>query len=269
MKANWWKTPVWWDLTSEKKWSGEIFSRKIQKLLKYQDMLGESNPRKNCWQRSDSSAIFMDDEKPTISLWRSGFVRYAVGIAAAFFIVMVTPSCWAFRWTIQTKSSRLALAMVNKESPRGLSPQQVQLLIDASLTQNNKTMQASLSESPKQVERGAQQNAALTSNPWTKSAKQPRPQRRRKFVSLWSGCVTRNSQPCKIIYGCHPTNQRQYIETLLVDFQSIYAKQRNSDLTVVNYVSTHWNKTIQHSAKRPVKFEPTNIEQYNSSVKRN
>jgi anti-sigma factor RsiW len=75
--------------TTEKSEVEKHFQENPDALKEYQEMLKvKSALGKITDKEVIAPPIFMDDEKPVVSLWSSGFVRYAVGIAAAFFIVM-------------------------------------------------------------------------------------------------------------------------------------------------------------------------------------
>lgn len=221
---------------SEKSEVEKFFQENPEAFKEYQDMLGvKAILGKIADKEVIAPPIFMDDEKPTISLWRSGFVRYAVGIAAAFFIVMVSAKLLGVQMNYSNKEFTLSFGDGKKQGiPTGLSPQQVQLLIDASLAQNNKTMQASLSESQNKWNEVLQQNAALTSNRLNEISKTASASTQEEIRQFMERLRNENSQAVQDYLRLSSNEQRQYIETLLVDFSKYMQEQRNSDLTVVN-----------------------------------
>lgn len=179
--------------------------------------------------------IFMDDEKPTISLWRSGFVRYAVGIAAAFFIVMVGAKLLGVQMNYSNNEFTLSFGDIKKqEMPTGLSPEQVQQLIDASLTRNNEAVQASWNESQSKWNETLKQNAYLTSNRLNEISKTASASTQEEIRQFMERLRNENSQAVQDYLRLSSNEQRQYIENLLVDFSKYMQEQRNSDLDLVN-----------------------------------
>jgi hypothetical protein len=179
--------------------------------------------------------IFMDDEKPVVSLWRSGFVRYAVGIAAAFFIVMVGAKLLGVQMEYSNHAFTLSFGeMRRQDGMQGLSPDQVQEMINASMAKNNDYVQASWSESQNKWNEALNKNTALTSqriNEISKSATSASQEEIRQFMERLRN---ENSQAMQDYLRLSANDQRLYIENLLVDFTKYMQEQRNSDLNMVN-----------------------------------
>jgi hypothetical protein len=214
----------------------KFFQDNPDALKEYQEILGvKSALGKIVDKEVIAPPIFMDDEKPTISLWRSGFVRYAVGIAAAFFIVMVGAKLLGVQMQYSDNEFTISFRELRKQEPvQGLSPEQVQQLIDASLAKNNDFVQASLNESQNKWSETLQQNSAQTSfrlNEISKTATAATQEQIRQFME---SLRNENTQAVQDYIRLSSNDQKQYIETLLVDFSKYMQEQRNSDLTVVN-----------------------------------
>jgi hypothetical protein len=218
---------------------GEVekyFQENPDALKEYQEMLQvKSALGKITDKEVIAPPIFMDDEKPTISLWRSGFIRYAVGIAAAFFIVMAGAKLLGVQMQYSDNEFTLSFGESRKQDPmQGLSPEQVQQLIDASLAKNNDFVQASLSESQTKWSEMLQKNSSQTSyrlNEISQTATAATQEQIRQFME---SLRNENAQAVQDYIRLSSNDQKAYIENLLVDFSKYMQEQRNSDLTVVN-----------------------------------
>jgi hypothetical protein len=222
--------------TTEKDELEKFFQENPDALKEYQEMLQvKSALGKITDKEVIAPPIFMDDEKPTISLWRSGFVRYAVGIAAAFFIVMVGAKLLGLQMQYSDREFTLSFGESRKHKPvQGLSPEQVQQLIDASMAKNNDLVQASLNESQTKWSETLRQNSTQTSlrlNEISKTATAATQEQIRQFME---GVRNENAQAVQDYIRLSSNDQKAYIENLLVDFSKYMQEQRNSDLTVVN-----------------------------------
>ena len=179
--------------------------------------------------------IFMNDEKPVVSLWRSGFVRYAVGIAAAFLIILFGAKLLGVQMQYSENEFTLSFGEVKKQATStGLSPEQVQQLINASLTRNNDLVQASLTESQTKWSQTLKQNAAQTSirlNEINQSAAADTQAEIRQFMERLRA---ENNLAVQEYLRLSSNDQKQYMENLLVDFSKYMQEQRNSDLNLVN-----------------------------------
>jgi hypothetical protein len=179
--------------------------------------------------------IFMDDEKPVVSVWRSGFVRYAVGIAAAFFIVMVGARLLGVQMEYSDNAFTLSFGEVRKQDPmQGLSPDQVQQMINASLAKNNDYVQASWSESQNKLNEALNKNTALTSQRMNEISKTTASASQEEIRQFMERLRNENSQAMQDYIRLSSNDQRLYIENLLVDFTKYMQEQRNSDLNMVN-----------------------------------
>jgi hypothetical protein len=222
--------------TTEKSEVEKHFQENPDALKEYQEMLQvKSTLGKIVDKEVIAPPIFMDDEKPVVSLWRSGFVRYAVGIAAAFFIVMVGAKLLGVQMQYSDSVFTLSFGDVQKPgTPQGLSPDQVQELINASLARNNEYVQASWSESQNRLNEALNKNTALTSqrlNEISKTAASASQEEIRQFMERLRN---ENSQAMQDYIRLSSNDQRLYIENLLVDFTKYMQEQRNSDLNMVN-----------------------------------
>lgn len=184
--------------------------------------------------------IFMDEEHTVVpasrisGLW-AGPIRYAVGIAAAFLIVMVGAKLLGIQMSYSNNQVTMSFGDVKKqEVPTGLTPQQVQQLIDASLTRNNESVQASLNDSQNKWSEALKQNTMLTSNRLSEISKTATASTQEEIRQFMERLRNENSQAVQDYLRLSSNDQKQYIESLLVDFSKYMQEQRNSDLSIVN-----------------------------------
>lgn len=214
--------------------------------------------------------IFMDDEKPTIALWHSSFVRYAVGIAAALFIVMVGAKLLGVQMQYSDNEFTLSFGDAKKkEIPTGLSPAQVQQLIDASLAKNNDFVQASLSESQDRWSETLKQSSAQTSQRLNEISKTATAATQVEIRQFMERLRNENNQTVQDYLRLSSNDQKQYIENLLVDFSKYMQEQRNADLNIVNARLNTLEEDNTIFREEAGQILTSLISNNNSSVKRN
>ena len=179
--------------------------------------------------------LFMYDEKPVISLWRSGFVRYAAGIAAAFVIVMIGAKLLGLQLNYSSNQFTLSFgAPALNEVNTGLSPEQVQGMISAALIKNNEVVQTSWDESQTKMKETLQQNVALTSQKVDEITKSVASASQEEIRQFMQSLRSENNQLVQDYIRLSSNDQKQYIESLLVDFSKYMQEQRNQDLNVLS-----------------------------------
>jgi acyl-CoA synthetase (AMP-forming)/AMP-acid ligase II len=190
--------------------------------------------------------MFMD-EKPTVSLWQSGFFRYVTGIAAAFFIVMIGAKLLGLQMQYSDNEFVVSFGEGKKtENAASLTPEQVQQLIDASLSKNNEFVQTALSESQARLKESFQQNSTLASlkvDELSKSVASASQEEIRQFMETLRN---ENNQVMQDYMRLSSNDQKQYIETILVDFAKYVQEQRAQDL---NLVQTRLNSLEQDNTQ--------------------
>jgi hypothetical protein len=239
--------------------------KQFQELLFVKDALGKIADKEVI-----APPIFMDDEKPVISLWRSGFVRYAVGIAAAFFIVMVGARLLDVQMKYSGNEFTLSFGEIKKvQDGQGLSPEQVQGMINASLNKNNDFVQASWSESQSKMDDALEQNAYLTSQKINEISKASVSASQEEIRQFMERLRNENSQVMQDYIRLSSNDQKQYIENLLVDFSKYMQEQRAQDLNLVNTRLTTLEQDNNLFREEAGQILTSLISNNNSSVKRN
>jgi hypothetical protein len=249
----------------------KYFSENPGELQKYKELLFVRNAMSKVEDKEViAPPIFMDDEKPVISLWRSGFVRYSAGIAAAFVIVMIGAKLLGLQMSYSGNQFTLSFgAPAVKEANTGLSPEQVQAMISSALSQNNQAVQASWDASQTRMKETLQQNVALTSQKIDEITKSVASASQEEIRQYMQSLRSENNQIVQDYIRLSSNDQKQYIESLLVDFSKYMQEQRNQDL---NVLSTRLNTLEEDNTlfrQEAGQILTSLISDNNSSLKRN
>jgi hypothetical protein len=182
--------------------------------------------------------IFMD-EKPTISLWQSGFFRYVTGIAAAFMIMMIGAKMLDVKMKYSGNEFSISFGEAKKETiAPGISPDQVQQMINASLNQNNNLVQESWNESQQKWSEALKKNSIFNSQQVNNMSKAVAKESQEEIRQFMETLRNENATALQDYIRLSSNDQKQYIETLLVDFSKYVQEQRKQDL---NFVQTKIN----------------------------
>ena len=203
---------------------------KYKELLFVKDTLGKIADKEVI-----APPLIMSDETPSISLWKSGFIRYSIGIAAAFVIVMFGAKLLGVQMNYSGNQFTLSFGEpVVKETTSGVSPMEVQDMINSALHKNNEVVQASWEQSQNKMQAELTNNSMLTTqkiNQINRNASLESQDQMRRFMQ---SLQAENNQAFQEYIRLTTSEQKQYIEGLLVDFSKYMQEQRNQDLNVMN-----------------------------------
>jgi hypothetical protein len=180
--------------------------------------------------------IFIDERSSKL-FWNIPYVRTIVSIAASLLLVILVGRLSGLN--IQYGSSELKIGFAdtkvanNEAQQAALSIDEVQAMINASLNKNNEAMQSSWRETQEQLDASINKSLAHNSakiNRLVQEASVASQDQIRQFVS---GIQTENLQLVKNYFKLSADEQKQYIESMLVDFSKYLQQQRNDDLQLV------------------------------------
>jgi hypothetical protein len=181
--------------------------------------------------------IFVGDNKH-VSLWQIPYLKTIVSIAASLLLVMMVGRFSDLR--VQYSGGELRISFGNPStkqevisSTASLSAEEVQSMINSSLQQNNTAMQSSWKETQKELDASITKNLALNSSKIDKLVKDASVASQDQIRQFVSGMQTENLQLVKNYFKLSSDEQKQYIESLLVDFSKYLQQQRNDDLQLV------------------------------------
>lgn len=182
--------------------------------------------------------IFVGDSK-RVSLWQAPYLKTVISIAASLLLVMMVGRFSGLR--VQYGSGEVRISFGDQAAKQqevipataSLSAEEVQTMINSSLQQNNVAMQSSWKETQKELDASITKNLALNSNKIDKLVKDASEASQGQIRQFVSGMQTENLQLVKNYFKLSSDEQKQYIESLLVDFSKYLQQQRNDDLQLV------------------------------------
>ena len=179
--------------------------------------------------------IFMDDQIRTKPFWDSIYFKTVISIAASFFLLLLAGKFLGTE--INASNGELRISFGNKaETPKEvaqlpvLTPAEVQAMINNSLEKNNEVISTSWIDSQKRLNESVKTNLAVNSqkiDDLMKNTSQASQEQVKLFVS---GLQNDNLKLMKDYLQLSSTEQKKYVENLLVDFSKYLQEQRNQDL---------------------------------------
>jgi hypothetical protein len=176
-------------------------------------------------------------------LWNTPYIRMIVSIAASLLLIILVGKVTGTRVSMSGNEFRLSFrseqikpvenAVEEKQVPAQLTAEEVQEMINKSLTANNTEIASSWEESQKKLNASIRQNLAANSakvDEVMKSASIATQDQIRNYVASMQA---ENMQQVKDYFQLTSAQQKTYIESLLVDFDKYLQQQRNNDLQLV------------------------------------
>lgn len=174
--------------------------------------------------------------------WNAPYIKTILAIAASLLILMVvgrltnTNLSFADRQLKISFGNPVDLALpqeINEQPSEGISAEEVQQMINASLTQNNELIKASWSETQEKLDASIRQNLVSNSNRIDQLMKQTSNASQEQIQAYLTSAQTENLRLVKDYFQLTSSEQKQYLEDLLVDFAKYLQQQRNDDLQIV------------------------------------
>ena len=175
--------------------------------------------------------------------WNSPYVKTILAIAASLLLIMVMGRLTDTHISLgdrqlkisfgDVKSQRVQNVADDQSISSGLTANDVQEMINSSLTQNNEAMKASWNETQQKLDASIQQNLADNSNRIDQLMKQASSASQEQIQGFLASAQTENMRLVKDYFQLSATDQKQYLEDLLVDFAKYLQQQRTDDLRIV------------------------------------
>ncbi|HEV8514232.1 MAG TPA: hypothetical protein VGQ59_13210 [Cyclobacteriaceae bacterium] len=177
------------------------------------------------------------DEAGVKPFWHSSYFRVSMGIAASFLFLLVAGKLLGPE--IKYSNGELRISFGNKtEQPvqsNGLTEEKVNELISSSLAKNNESLEFVRTEDQKKLMQTIADFNSKKMNELTKTASQASQEQVRSFVS---SLQEQNLKLMKDYFQLSTSDQKKYMESLLVNFSSYLQEQRKQDL---QYVANQMN----------------------------
>jgi hypothetical protein len=181
--------------------------------------------------------IVIGDMNPKFN-WNAPYLKTILSIAASLILIILVGRVAGIQASIADNEFRLSFGTpkevsVKTETPSSLTAQEVQTMINSSLNENNIAMQTNWKQTQEKLDASVRTNLAVNSakiNELVQQASTASQDQIRQFVA---GMQSENSQVMKDYFQLTSTEQKKYIENLLVDFAKYLQQQRTDDLQLV------------------------------------
>ncbi|HEY3401877.1 MAG TPA: hypothetical protein VGK59_00735 [Ohtaekwangia sp.] len=176
-------------------------------------------------------------------IWNSPYLKTVASIAASLLIIMLVGKVTGTQVSLSGNEFRISFGTSEvpevKETSRPaevtpvLTSQQVQEMINQSLNENNVAMQASWKETQQHLDASIRSNLASNSGKIDKLVREASTASQDQIRQFVSSMQAENTQMVKSYFKLSATEQKEYIEDLLVDFAKYLQQQRQDDLQIV------------------------------------
>jgi hypothetical protein len=181
--------------------------------------------------------IVVGDNNPR-RLWDAPYLKTIVSIAACLILVLLVARMTGTRMSVSENEFRLSFGekpVVNENVPAQstLTAAQVQSMIQQSLDENNIALSTNWQQSQKALEASIRTNMISNSGKMDDVIKEASSASQEQIQQYVSAMQTENMQMVKDYFKLTASEQKHYIEGLLVDFAKYLQQQQKDDLQVV------------------------------------
>jgi hypothetical protein len=209
----------------------------LERLQQMRSMLGHVKDKEVI-----APPIFVGESKQRF-IWNAPYLKTIVSIAASLLLIILVGKLSGMRIQYQESELRISfggnqvandnVAAAAQPFLASLSSEEVQAMINSSLDKNNMAMQSSWKETQQQLDASITKNLQQNSNKIDKLVRDASAASQDQIRQFVSGMQTENLQLVKNYFKLSADEQKQYIESLLVDFSKYLQQQRNDDLQLV------------------------------------
>ena len=194
----------------------------LERLQQMRSMLGHVKDKEVI-----APPIFVGERKQRF-IWNAPYLKTIVSVAASLLLIILVGKLSGMRIQYQESELRISFGgnqVANDDampaaqpSLSSLSAEEVQAMINSSLDKHNLAMQSSWKETQQQLDASITKNLAQNSNKIDKLVKDASAASQDQIRQYVSGMQTENLQLVKNYFKLSSDEQKQYIESLLVDF---------------------------------------------------
>lgn len=183
--------------------------------------------------------IFVGDSRPSV-IWNAPYFKTVISIAASLLLIMLVGKISGLQIGYSNNELRISFGKP-AEQPKAvpvtpaqsLTSGEVQKMINTSLEQNNLAMQETWADTQKKLDASIVKNLASNSTRIDNLVKESSAASQQQIRDFVSNMQAENVQVVKSYFQLSSSEQKEYIEGLLVDFAKYLQQQRNDDLQVV------------------------------------
>jgi hypothetical protein len=204
----------------------------IQALSQARDLIGAVNDKEVI-----APPVFSDGYSHGRPLWQSAPVRWVAGMAASFLFLMVAARLIGMEIYYSQGELRISFAKkqevpVQSDAVSRLTVDQVQTMIRSSLVENNEFIAARWADNQRMLDESVRRRLDLNSKKTEDMMKNASLASQEQIRSFVDGLQDENLRSMKDYLQLSSTEQKKYVENLLVDFSKYLQEQRNQDLTL-------------------------------------
>ncbi|MCU0419159.1 MAG: hypothetical protein MUC38_05820 [Cyclobacteriaceae bacterium] len=178
--------------------------------------------------------VLVEDTKP--SFWHSAYWRLPLGIAAGVLLVLVTAKLLQVNIRYEARALTIAFGETKPSSVavpvQALTTEQVQQMIDRSVSENGRQWAADWRQQQAMVTRAIQTNHATNNQQMDELVNQVSAASQDQIRAFVASLREENQRAMKEYLTLSATEQKLYMENLLVDFSKYLTEQRNQDLAL-------------------------------------
>jgi hypothetical protein len=204
--------------------------KELQGFQQLQSMLGTVKDKEVI-----APPLVIGDTRPR-PFWQTPYLRAVLAVAASLALVLLVGRFSGFQMKFADGEMLLSFgAPKPKAEPAApaLTQAEVQQMIDASMSNNNNALQANWRESQAALDESIRKNLAANSGKINELVKQASSASQDQISQYVAGIQTENARLVKDYFQLTATDQKKYIENLLVDFAKYLQQQRTDDLKLV------------------------------------
>ena len=171
--------------------------------------------------------------------WHTSFFRAVTTVAASLLLVILVGKLTGTQLAISGNEMRLTFGTPPPPAPiqttmvSSLTEDEVREMINTSLERNNTQVRASLEETQKKLDASIRSSLALSSGKLDQLVRQASTASQDEIRQFAETIRAENMQQVKDYFQLTSTEQKNYIENLLVHFAKYLQQQRNDDLQLV------------------------------------
>jgi hypothetical protein len=182
--------------------------------------------------------LFLGDREK-VRFLDTPYIRIILSIAASLLLLLLVGRIVGMR--IGWSGNELAIGFGERVErtqqvavqPAAVTQDQVQKMINSALSENNLALQTNWEATQQKLDASINHNLDLNSAKIDRLVKESSSASQDQIRSFVAGIQAENMKMVKSYFQLSSTEQKQYIEGLLVDFSKYLQQQRNDDLQVV------------------------------------
>jgi hypothetical protein len=182
--------------------------------------------------------IVLTDPKQRF-IWNAPYLKTIISIAASLLLIILVGKLTGTRLSISGNEMKLSFGepaitpqqIVQPEA--GLSQEQVQEMINTSLQKNNSAIETSWKENQQQLTASIKNNLSVNSLKIDQLMQQASLASQDQVREYVAGMQSENMKMVKDYFQLTSSEQKKYVENLLVDFADYLQQQRKNDLQLV------------------------------------